>query len=192
MWHYFFEKQSFKAHTEHGTAWHPQGKMWLTHFLDNIFKCIFLNENVCISFKISLKFVPMGPIKSIPALVEIMAWRRTGDKPLSEPVMVILPTHIWVIQPQWVKENQLCHSFCHWIQQAAFAWRDQQLYNLLCNFSSLFLNKLPAALSLNTNLPQRRILTKGMTDSVDHYPNKNRYLLILVHVDRVCEKYYIS
>ena len=58
------------------------------HFADAIFKCIFLNENISISMKISLKFVPKGPINNIPALVHIMAWRRPGDKPLSEPVMV--------------------------------------------------------------------------------------------------------
>ena len=44
-------------------------------FLDDIFKCIFLNENVYISIKISLKFVPKGPIDNIPALVQILAWR---------------------------------------------------------------------------------------------------------------------
>ena len=64
------------------------------HFTDDIFKCIFFNENVWISIKISLKFVPNGPIKNIPALVQIMAWRRLGNKPLSEPMMVCLPTHI--------------------------------------------------------------------------------------------------
>ena len=57
------------------------------HFTDDIFKRIFFNENVRISIKISLKFVPKGPINNIPALVQIMAWRRTGDKPLSEPMM---------------------------------------------------------------------------------------------------------
>ena len=31
-----------------------------------------------------------------------MAWCRPGDKPLSEPVMVRLLTHIWVTRPQWV------------------------------------------------------------------------------------------
>ena len=40
-----------------------------------------------IPIKISLKFVPKGPINNIPALVQIMAWRRTGDKSLSEPMM---------------------------------------------------------------------------------------------------------
>ena len=53
--------------------------------------------------KVSLKFVPRGLINNIPALVQILAWRRPGDKPLSEPMMVSLPTHICVTRPQWVK-----------------------------------------------------------------------------------------
>ena len=73
------------------------------HFADDIFTCIFLNENVWIPIKISLKFVPKGPINNIPALVQIMAWRHPGDKPLSEPMMVSLPKHICVARPQWVK-----------------------------------------------------------------------------------------
>ena len=56
-------------------------------FADDLFKCIFLNENVIISIKISLKFVPKRSINNIPTLVQIMAWRRSGDKPLSEPMM---------------------------------------------------------------------------------------------------------
>ena len=70
---------------------------------DDIFKWIFLNENVIISIEISLKSVPKGPINNIPALVQIMAWRRPGNKPLSGPMMVRLPTHICVSRPQWVK-----------------------------------------------------------------------------------------
>ena len=72
------------------------------HFADDIFQCIFVNENVWISMKISLKFVLKGPISNIPALVQIMDWRRPGDKPLSEPMMVSLLTHICVTRPQWV------------------------------------------------------------------------------------------
>ena len=71
------------------------------HLPDDIFRCIFLNENVWIPIKIKLKFVPSGPINNIPALVQIMAWRRSGDKPLSEPVMVSLLTHICITRPQW-------------------------------------------------------------------------------------------
>ena len=62
----------------------------------------FLNENVWITIKISLKFVPKGPINDILVLVQIMAWRRPGDKPLSEPMMVRLPTHIYVTKPHQV------------------------------------------------------------------------------------------
>ena len=73
------------------------------HFADDIFKCILLNENVWIPNKISLKFVPKGLINNIPSLVQIMAWRRPGDKPLSEPMMVSSLTRICVTRPQWVK-----------------------------------------------------------------------------------------
>ena len=75
------------------------------HFADDIFKYIFLNENVWIPIRISLKFVPKGPINNIPALVQIMAWRRPGDKPLSEPVMFGLLTHICVTRPEWVNQT---------------------------------------------------------------------------------------
>ena len=59
------------------------------YFPDGIFKwsLFFHLQNAWISIKISLKFVPEGPINNIPALVEIMAWCRPGDKPLSEPMM---------------------------------------------------------------------------------------------------------
>ena len=66
------------------------------YFADDIFKRIFVNENIWIPIKISLKFVPRSSINNNPALVQIMAWRRPGDKPLSEPMMVNLPTHICV------------------------------------------------------------------------------------------------
>ena len=74
------------------------------HFADDIFNCIFLNENIWISPKISLKFVPEVPMNNIQALVQIMAWRRSGDKPLSELKLVRLPTHICVARSQWVYE----------------------------------------------------------------------------------------
>ena len=74
-------------------------------FADDTFKYIFLDENVIISAKTSLKFVTKGPINNIPALVQIMAWRRPGAKPLSEPMMVRLPIHICVTWPQWVNTS---------------------------------------------------------------------------------------
>ena len=54
---------------------------------DNIFNCIFLNENDKIPIQISLKYVPRSLIDNKSALAQIMTWRRTGDKPLPEPMM---------------------------------------------------------------------------------------------------------
>ena len=86
--------------------------MLLTHWgwdkMDAISQTTFSNafpwmkENIRIPINISLKFVAKVPINNIPALVQIMAWRRPGDKPLSEPMMVSLLTHICVTRPQWV------------------------------------------------------------------------------------------
>ena len=55
------------------------------HFADDIFECIFFNENYCISIQISLKYVPRGPIINMPALVQIMTPRQTGFNVLSNP-----------------------------------------------------------------------------------------------------------
>ena len=54
-------------------------------------------------YDVCLRFlsVPKDQINNIPALVQIMAWRRAGDKPLSEPMMLRLPTHICVTRPQF-------------------------------------------------------------------------------------------
>ena len=54
---------------------------------DNIFRCIFVNEKFCILIQISLKFVPKGPIDNNSVLVQVMASRRSGDKPFPEPLI---------------------------------------------------------------------------------------------------------
>ena len=54
---------------------------------DDTFKCIFVIEDDRIPIKISLEFVPRSPINNKPALVQVMAWRQIGDKPLPEPMM---------------------------------------------------------------------------------------------------------
>ena len=76
------------------------------HIANDIFKCIFMNENVRILIEFSLKFVPVGLITNIPALGLIMAWRWPGNNPLSESMMVRLPTHICVTRPQWVNDSR--------------------------------------------------------------------------------------
>ena len=96
----------------------PRRNGW--HFAEDIFKCIFLNENTSILIDISLKFVPEGRINNMLALVQIMAWRRLGDKPLSEPMMVSLLTHICVTRPQWFKSDK---NNCWYTQPASLEWR---------------------------------------------------------------------
>ena len=68
-------------------------------FEDDTFKRIFLNENIIISIKISLKLVPMVRINNIPALVQIMAWRQPGDKPLSGPTRTTRMPAFWGYPP---------------------------------------------------------------------------------------------
>ena len=92
------------------------------HFADDTFKRIFMNENVKILTKISLTFVPKGLINNIQALVQIMAWRRPGDKPLSEPMLVSLPTHICVTRPQWVKSSTLIRQTTHCLWNGPLPW----------------------------------------------------------------------
>ena len=98
------------------------------HFADDIFDCIFLNENVWIPIKISLKFVPHGPISNIPALVQIMAWRRPGDKPSSGTMMVRLPTHICVTRPQWVNNIPALVQIMTWCRQGIIWTNDGLIY----------------------------------------------------------------
>ena len=64
---------------------------------DDIFKCIYLNENIYISIKISLKFVPNGRINNIPAL--------------SAPMVHSLVTHLCITRPQWVNSNLMKSRF---------------------------------------------------------------------------------
>ena len=87
------------------------------HFANDIFKCIFLKENVWIAIRFSLEFVPK--INYIPALVQIMVWRRSGDKPVSELLMVSLLTHTCVTRPQWVSNDSLCLNRYWWIAEIA-------------------------------------------------------------------------
>ena len=76
-----------------------------------------------------------GSINNIPALVQIMAWRRPGGKPLFEPVMVRSPTHICVPWPQWVKQKmferdwEVSNPFCI-ILMGRFIFSQQ--YHTMC------------------------------------------------------------
>ena len=93
--------------TVYSSVYHIEAETKWTPFRRRYFQVHFLNENVWIPIKISLKFVPKGPINNITSLVQMMVWRRPGAKPLSEPMMVSLLTHICGTRPQWVIQAQI-------------------------------------------------------------------------------------
>ena len=70
----------------HVLTHHPVDKM-AAILADDNFKCIFLNENDSIPIRISPKFVPKSPVDNKSTLVQVMAWRRSGDKPLPERML---------------------------------------------------------------------------------------------------------
>ena len=115
------------------------------HFADDIFKRIFFNENVWISINISLTCAPKYPINNYPPLVQIMAWRRPGDKPLSEPMMASLPTYICVTRPQWVKPPN-CPEVCHVIiikETTASGWYAKLTPSEIHQFNGFICYRMP-------------------------------------------------
>ena len=93
------------------------------HFTDAIFKCILL-------------YFPKGPINNIAALVQIMAWHRPGDEPLSEPMIVGLPTHMCVTRPRWAHAKspiyqQRFHISFH--QSIKMLWEGKNIVEVLRN-----------------------------------------------------------
>ena len=57
------------------------------HFTDDSFKCIFVNEKLYTLIKVSLYLAPKGPMYNNLSLLQIVAWCRIGDKPLSESIL---------------------------------------------------------------------------------------------------------
>ena len=110
------------------------------HFPDYISKWIFLNENVWILVKSSLQFLPQCPIYNIPVLVQIMAWHRSGDKPLSGPMLVCLPTQ------SWAKFMHFYSRKCIWNLWNGGHFSGPQCVNTLCvRHCSIFCNTLVKA-----------------------------------------------
>ena len=141
-------------------------------FAYDTFKSIFWNENIRISTKISLKFVPKGLINNIPALVLIMAWRGPGDKPLSEPMLVRSLTYICVTRPQWVKPLSMidksdCELLLGWHLMSTkpyFMHLDAEASNFICSEDILNDTKIPFMIfSLNRMV----VLDKSRTQLVD-------------------------
>ena len=77
------------------------------HLTDSNFEFILLYENCCILIKISQKLVPKCPVYNKQALVQIMMWHQTGDKPSSEPMVAYFSdVYMW----HSVNESKSCHA----------------------------------------------------------------------------------
>ena len=70
------------------------------HFPDDIFKCIFLNKMYRLWLRFHWSLFPRVQLIIFEHLVQTMAWRRPGDDPLFEAMVVGLLTHICVTRPQ--------------------------------------------------------------------------------------------
>ena len=82
-------------HIEVGTKLLPFRRQWFqTHFLEwECYKFDWNFINVC----------PKGPINNTPASLQMIPWRQLGNRPLTEPMVVRLPKHVWLTRPQWIK-----------------------------------------------------------------------------------------
>ena len=135
------------------------------HFINDIFKVIFLHENSCIWFQISMPYIRKGPINNQSSLAPKMNWRRTGDKPVPEPMYVYTLLCFWLdedrydhkddnIKKPWVKITEFVHSFC--------SMRDL-FYGVLSAMSKhrfrYWQNKQPIPLTMVTLFPCKYINT---------------------------------
>ena len=94
-------------------------------------RVLVLNENVWISIKISLKFVPEGSVNNTPSLVQIIAWRQSGDKP--ESMMALFtdaymrPSESMVLRPEYSRRTRLAWLLLMpWL--LASPWHQQPYY----------------------------------------------------------------
>ena len=144
------------------------------HFPDDILKCIFPNENIWISIKTSPKFVPGGPINIIPSLVQIMTWRRPGDKPLSEPMTVKLSTHICVTRPQWVNVIPMV-SFVNFLLYVIPCYAEQRYIGI-----NYIMSSWSFCLGINQN-------QTGTCQSKHQRPQLCRVKISIIYVAAVCQ-----
>ena len=113
---------------------------------DDIFKSIF-NESVWISITISLKFVPKGPIDYKSALVQVMAWHRTGEKPLPESMLTqFTDAHIrhYIGGNKITKSGRSFHrGLVHPVQSASLCWNSPKIFHTVLETLPVGAKSLP-------------------------------------------------
>ena len=127
-------------YTHHNST--PTGR----HAADDIFKFAFKNEKFCAFTRISLEFVPQGALDNKLSLLQVMARRRVGDKPLHEAM------------------------FTHWRIHGALGgwvlnWMNSRRYALVCIASNLDTFE---QINFSLTVPRRRtFLEKYCTMTAD-------------------------
>ena len=140
------------------------------HFPDDIFKWIFLNETLYVSLKISLKFVLRFRISNILPLVLILAWRRLGEKPLSEPMMtdvfMKIQPFVWSLwQERWDKEvgNKL-HTIMPQIDEKYYSGCTNRKDEVIINRLRIGHTRLTHSFRMEIDLPPLYVISvKGNT-----------------------------
>ena len=135
-------------------------------FADDAFKLIFVIGDVYILIQIPLKFVAMGPINNMPTMVQIMAWCRSGDKPLSEPMMASLLLFFTHYASTGLNQfNKHQHSFIHTTcKYLAHMWKELRGDSLALTIRKLQgTQKWPQVMFFNKLLELTFLLLSGDT-----------------------------
>ena len=116
------------------------------HFADDIFKC--MNEKLRILIRVSLKFVPKGPINNKSALVQVMAWAEQATSHYLKKCLLSSLTHICGTRGRWDKLFPIlrtrppprchCYVFISFLHHASTLVGCTQMLNL---FHQKFRNK---------------------------------------------------
>ena len=93
------------------------------HILDDIFKCIFMNEKFCILIQIPLKCVSKGPIGNDSVLVQVMAWHQIGDKPFPELVLIQFTEAYMRSSWELSSHNLYKQSACWFMVLVIYRWQ---------------------------------------------------------------------
>ena len=114
------------------------------HFADDISKCIFMNEKFCILIRISQKFVPKSPIDYIPALVQIMAWRRLATS------HYLIQCWIWLLTRPVIRTFNVFFELVN--KQSSYQWFDTLWHQL--DAPIMFDNSVILLLLLTSHVPE--------------------------------------
>ena len=130
-----------------------------------------MNEKFCILIRISLEFVPKGPIDNYSALIQVMAWRWTGDKPLPEAMLLNSLTDICGTRGIWVNCVEWSHPYL-----------PKRRISITCAVCNLSDQKCYLTVSKQLRNLYNLDFLKFCDDVVAHPHNKGVHFIIIISV----------